>query len=307
MTRSRGGELTQFDPEIERSFHRKRNTIERGDTTKNSETEEHLTIIEPTMDHVGAVEKPMIKYSFPAADGTISSIALPTIQANNFEIKPSIIQIIRSSVQFSNLPEEDPNKHLSNFLKICDTLSLIALVMMLLDLGFFHCHYVILLKFSFNLYLLLDRESLYDAWEHFKGMLRRCPHHELPIWRQMLSYAKFLKEVISNKRKWEGGETVKPNEACSAILQNKLPPKFKDPGSFSIPCTIGNTDFDKALCDLGASDMKEEHKEVANFVDTGHEPNKKKRWRNQAYENGGLYKEHTKAWDEFHIKKKVQG
>ncbi|KAL0448387.1 UNVERIFIED_CONTAM: hypothetical protein Slati_1395100 [Sesamum latifolium] len=33
----------------------------------------------------------------------------------------------------------------------------------------------------------------------------------------------------------------------------KLPPKLKDPGSFSIPCTIGNIAFDKVLCDLGAS------------------------------------------------------
>ncbi|KAL0361671.1 UNVERIFIED_CONTAM: hypothetical protein Sradi_3851600, partial [Sesamum radiatum] len=61
----------------------------------------------------------MMEYSFPTTDGTISSIALPTAQANNFEIKPSIIQIIRSSVQFSGFPEEDPNKHLSNFLEIC--------------------------------------------------------------------------------------------------------------------------------------------------------------------------------------------
>ncbi|KAL0361294.1 UNVERIFIED_CONTAM: hypothetical protein Sradi_3813900 [Sesamum radiatum] len=50
--------------------------------------------------------------------------------------------------------------------------------------------------------------------------------------------------------------------------------------------------------------MKEEHKEATNFVDTGHGPNRKKRWRNQAYGNGGLYKEHTEARDEFHIKKK---
>ncbi|KAL0303408.1 UNVERIFIED_CONTAM: hypothetical protein Sradi_6208900 [Sesamum radiatum] len=70
---------------------------------------------------------------------------------------------------------------------------------------------------------------------------------------QMSSYAKFLKEVISNKRKWEGGEMVKLNKECSAILQNNLPPKLKDPGSFPIPCTIGNTGFDKVLCDLGAT------------------------------------------------------
>ncbi|XP_056169335.1 uncharacterized protein LOC130138641 [Syzygium oleosum] len=70
---------------------------------------------------------------------------------------------------------------------------------------------------------------------------------------QMPSYAKFLKEILANKRKLEDYETVKLNEECSAILQNKLPPKLKDPGSFTIPCTIGNSYFDKALCDLGAS------------------------------------------------------
>ncbi|KAL0359898.1 UNVERIFIED_CONTAM: hypothetical protein Sangu_0839200 [Sesamum angustifolium] len=69
----------------------------------------------------------------------------------------------------------------------------------------------------------------------------------------MPSSAMFLKEVLSNKRKWEGGSMVKLNEECSTILQNKLPPKLKGPRSFSICCTIGNNDFDKALCDLGAS------------------------------------------------------
>ncbi|XP_010247685.1 PREDICTED: uncharacterized protein LOC104590663 [Nelumbo nucifera] len=69
----------------------------------------------------------------------------------------------------------------------------------------------------------------------------------------MPKYAKFLKEVISNKRKWEDCEMVKLNKECSASLQKKLPQKLKDPGSFSIPWTIRNTEFEKALCDLGAS------------------------------------------------------
>jgi len=42
-------------------------------------------------------------------------------------------------------------------------------------------------------------------------------------------------------------------EECSAILQNKLPPKLKDTESFTIPCTLGNSYFEKALCDLDAS------------------------------------------------------
>ena len=70
---------------------------------------------------------------------------------------------------------------------------------------------------------------------------------------QMPSYAKFLKEILGNKRKLEDYETVKLNEECSAIILNKLPPKLKDPRSFTIPCTIGNCHFDKVLCDLGAS------------------------------------------------------
>ncbi|XP_075492502.1 uncharacterized protein LOC142530556 [Primulina tabacum] len=47
--------------------------------------------------------------------------------------------------------------------------------------------------------------------------------------------------------------TVNLTENCSALVQNKIPPKLKDPGSFSIPFMIGDVFFHKALCDLGAS------------------------------------------------------
>jgi len=70
---------------------------------------------------------------------------------------------------------------------------------------------------------------------------------------QMPKYAKFLKEILGNKRKLEEFATIKLNEECSAIVLKKLPPKFKDPGSFTIPCIIGDSYFEKALCDLGAS------------------------------------------------------
>uniref|UniRef100_A0A1U7YUK2 Uncharacterized protein LOC104248338 n=1 Tax=Nicotiana sylvestris TaxID=4096 RepID=A0A1U7YUK2_NICSY len=42
-------------------------------------------------------------------------------------------------------------------------------------------------------------------------------------------------------------------EKCNAILQNKLPQKLGDLGSFTIPCTLGGIYFEKALCDSGAS------------------------------------------------------
>nr|XP_017239909.1 PREDICTED: uncharacterized protein LOC108212702 [Daucus carota subsp. sativus] len=48
-------------------------------------------------------------------------------------------------------------------------------------------------------------------------------------------------------------ETISLNEECSAVIQRNIPPKLKDPGSFSLPCTIGKVGIKRALCDLGAS------------------------------------------------------
>ncbi|CAN6572969.1 unnamed protein product [Malus baccata var. baccata] len=67
------------------------------------------------------------------------------------------------------------------------------------------------------------------------------------------SYAKFLKDVCTKKKKLMDSEKVILTEQCSAVLLHKLPPKKKDPGSFTISCTIGNCDFSSALIDLGAS------------------------------------------------------
>ncbi|XP_052727390.1 uncharacterized protein LOC128194919 [Vigna angularis] len=55
------------------------------------------------------------------------------------------------------------------------------------------------------------------------------------------------------KKKYLDEETIEVHGNCSVILQKTLPPKFKDPGSITIPCTIKNYDIGKALVDLGAS------------------------------------------------------
>ncbi|PNX62319.1 hypothetical protein L195_g061089, partial [Trifolium pratense] len=55
---------------------------------------------------------------------------------------------------------------------------------------------------------------------------------------QMPSYAKFLKELLTKKRKPLDEEMVSMTEECSALIQRKLPQKKKDPGSFTIPCSI---------------------------------------------------------------------
>ncbi|CAN6583783.1 unnamed protein product [Malus baccata var. baccata] len=71
--------------------------------------------------------------------------------------------------------------------------------------------------------------------------------------KQVPRYAKFLKELCTTRRRISNKEVVQVSENVSAVLQRKLPPKCKDPGSFTIPCVIGNTKFEHALLDLGAS------------------------------------------------------
>ena len=66
-------------------------------------------------------ERTLLDFAMPGLDVTRQSIARPTINANNFEIKSALLQIIQSSVQLYGLANEDPNAHIANFLEICDT------------------------------------------------------------------------------------------------------------------------------------------------------------------------------------------
>ncbi|XP_031119033.1 uncharacterized protein LOC116022450 [Ipomoea triloba] len=72
---------------------------------------------------------------------------------------------------------------------------------------------------------------------------------------QIPSYKKFLKDILSNKKKLEKSAVVDMSEGAltCAVLQKHLPPKLKDPGSYAIPCIVGGFVVGRALCDLGAS------------------------------------------------------
>ncbi|PIN02788.1 DNA-directed DNA polymerase [Handroanthus impetiginosus] len=87
--------------------------------------------------------------------------------------------------------------------------------------------------------------------EVFKKLHINIPFAE--ALEQMPSYVKFMKDILSKKRRLGDYETVALTEECSAIIQNKLSPKLKDSESFMIPCTIGTHFSGRALCDLGAS------------------------------------------------------
>ncbi|KAM2252624.1 hypothetical protein TB1_006429 [Malus domestica] len=94
-------------------------------------------------------------------------------------------------------------------------------------------------------------ESDKDILETFRKVQVNIPL--LDAIKQVPKYAKFLKELCTTRKRISNKEVVRVSESVSAVLQRKLPPKCKDPCSFTIPCVIGNTRFEHAMLDLGAS------------------------------------------------------
>ena len=70
---------------------------------------------------------------------------------------------------------------------------------------------------------------------------------------QMPNYENFMKEIMSKKNKLNPMGMVNLSKNSSTIIHQNFPEKLKDPGSFTIPCIIGEHTFNKALCDLGGS------------------------------------------------------
>ncbi|XP_071734296.1 uncharacterized protein [Rutidosis leptorrhynchoides] len=92
-----------------------------------------------------------------------------------------------------------------------------------------------------------------DMWETFKQVKINLPLFDAI--RQVPSYAKFLKDLCTQKRKQRATlpKKVELTEHLSAVVSGTLPLKFNYPGTPLIAVTVGNANVKKALLDLGAS------------------------------------------------------
>ncbi|KAK8708219.1 hypothetical protein V6N13_059263 [Hibiscus sabdariffa] len=101
----------------------------------------------------------------------------------------------------------------------------------------------------------LKKQQQDYQFKKFFDILKQV-HIYLPLveaLQQMPNYAKFLKDMVSRKKRIEEFETAAATETCLALMHNKVPAKKSDPGSFTIECFIGHNYLTKALCDPGAS------------------------------------------------------
>ncbi|XP_070036544.1 uncharacterized protein [Nicotiana tomentosiformis] len=101
----------------------------------------------------------------------------------------------------------------------------------------------------------LAKQKKDDQYRKFMGMLRQIQLN-IPLMdalREMPGYAKMIKDLMSRKFDFQDLSTVTLTQTCSAVVTRPMAQNVSDPGSFTIPCTIGSYVFAKALCDLGAS------------------------------------------------------
>ncbi|XP_070020026.1 uncharacterized protein [Nicotiana sylvestris] len=99
----------------------------------------------------------------------------------------------------------------------------------------------------------LTKQNVGNQFKKFVDMIKIL-YINMPLveaLEKMSGYAKFMKDLVT-KKKSMNYETIKMTHQVSAIVHS-MAPKLEDPGTFTIPCTIGNADFAKALCDLRES------------------------------------------------------
>ena len=120
-TRSQGEDLEQPIDEIERFLNLQHRIREYH--IKYNLPESNILIPEPVEEPEmaeGPQNRPLKYYAIPSQEEPHNSIVAPAIEANNFELKPSLLSAVQQN-QFPGNPTEDPNLHLSVFLQYADT------------------------------------------------------------------------------------------------------------------------------------------------------------------------------------------
>jgi hypothetical protein len=92
-----------------------------------------------------------------------------------------------------------------------------------------------------------------EKFNRFMQVIRRMYIHILMLdAMQVPNYARYLKNILNQKRPIPETDKLVFAERCSAATLDGLSDKIGDPGVQTISCLIGTQKFDQALCDLTA-------------------------------------------------------
>ena len=109
LTRSISDNNLNFDPDIDLTIR----AIPREQRQRRENLQNSNNMAQPERKTLG-------DFAMPDISGSFGGIMAPAITNNNFEIKPSIIQMVQNN-QFGGLQGEDPYAHILTFLNVCAT------------------------------------------------------------------------------------------------------------------------------------------------------------------------------------------
>ncbi|KAK8619607.1 hypothetical protein V6N13_135889 [Hibiscus sabdariffa] len=160
-------------------------------------------------------------------EGLNPTVTIPEFEAEHFELKPVMFNMLNTLGQFGGSPAENARQHLKSFLEICNSFKIHGVSNDVLKLKLFPyslrdkakewwnnlppgslqswtelCR-SFLAKFSYtnmtdNLrnqitsFRQEDDEAMHEAWEHYRDLFRRCPKHGLPEWTQVSIFYNFV-------------------------------------------------------------------------------------------------------------------
>ncbi|CAM8902266.1 unnamed protein product [Rhodiola kirilowii] len=201
------------------------------------------------------VRRTLGDYTAPRVSGFQSAIAPPGIENNTWELKTGLIQMVQNN-QFLGRMNEDPHQHLKRFIQMCNTVktngvppesyylslfpfSLSDKASRWLDShaegtfttwdksaeAFLQQYFPPSKTTHFRNKIIsfrsIDGETLYDAWERYKELMRMCPHHNLELWQIMDTFYQGIDQGMRTliNQTAGGGLTGVPLDKTYAIVE----------------------------------------------------------------------------------------
>ncbi|GKB83951.1 reverse transcriptase domain-containing protein, partial [Tanacetum coccineum] len=216
-------------------------------------------VVEPELRTIVEVapmaERTMEELLRAPTEGYGEAIVIPEINADHFEIKTNLLQLVHAS-PFHGFERENPHTHINNFKRITSTLKF-------RDVGPSiptnpspkktlpkpnipypsRCN-----DQKFSEKASNQMEKIFQIFQDLRFDISFADALLL-----MPRFAPTIKNLLMNKKKLFELAKILLNENCSAMLLKKLPEKLGDPGKFLIPCDFPGMDVCHALADLGAS------------------------------------------------------
>ncbi|GJT44192.1 reverse transcriptase domain-containing protein [Tanacetum coccineum] len=216
-------------------------------------------IVEPELRTIVApmAERTMEELLRAPTEGYGEAIVLPKINADHFEIKMNLLQLVKAN-PFHGLENENPHAHINSFKRITSTLrfrnvpnDVIKLMMFPYSLEgaaktwyekeppnsiltwedlvtkfvnqFFPPSKTTHLKNKISRFTQKFDESFSEAWERFKEMLRACPHHGFTELTQVDTFYNDLNDNDQDSINAAAGGNLLSKTAREAlnIIENK--------------------------------------------------------------------------------------